>query len=338
MPYAAGLARAAIGLPHKIAQGLLLRDLTAWIRVEFLGAAARIGLIRALAQPGTSAEIAARLGLTERDLLESFLTLGASLGELARDGDRWKLKGTRAKALADPALDGMAGMVEEAVGYDSDVYLALTRRLRGEPPGDYLAEAAETVARASRLAEVVLTPFVRDLVRTQGRKRVLDVGCGTGVYLRASGDASATLTGTGVDIRPEVVDTARRNLDAWGLAHRFTVREADAQDLPDDVGGPWDLVLLFQNIYYFPADKRPELLRGLRQRLAPGGVLAVATAVADAGDPLGAHLDIVLRSTVGNYGLPTREQVREALTAAGFSSITERRLAPRQPVRAFVAR
>ena len=56
------------------------------------------------------------------------------------------------------------------------------------------------------------------------------------------------------------------------------------------------------------------------------------------GDPAAAHLDVVLRSTVGNTPLPTVAEVRGDLTSAGFTSIDERRLVPFQPLRAFVAR
>jgi hypothetical protein len=59
--------------------------------------------------------------------------------------------------------------------------------------------------------------------------------------------------------------------------------------------------------------------------------------VAGTGDPAAAHLDVVLRSTVGNTGLPTVDELRSDLTAAGFGTIDERRLAPFQPLRAVVA-
>lgn len=336
MRYSLELARAGLRIRHKLAQARLLRDFTAWIRVEFLGAAAGMGLFRALGQPRTAEELAEELAITEPQLLISFLTLGETLGELRKKDDRWALRGARARALADPTLEGWSGMAEEAVAYDADVYLTLLRRLRGEPPGDYLPQTAEMVARASRLSEPILEPFVHDLVRRLRITRVLDVGCGSGVYLRAAAGASAAATGVGVDLRPDVVAAASRNLAAWGIAHRFTAREADARAMPPDLGGPWDLVLLFQNFYYFAPSERPAVLGGLRA-LTPNGTLAVVTIVAGTSDPFAAHLDIVLRSTEGNHGLPTTKEVHDALHAGGFSTVGERRLVPGVPIRAFVA-
>jgi 4-hydroxy-2,2'-bipyrrole-5-carbaldehyde O-methyltransferase len=114
------------------------------------------------------------------------------------------------------------------------------------------------------------------------------------------------------------------------------VREADVGDLPDDLAGPWDLVVLAQNIYYFAPADRPPLLARLRS-LAPHGAVVIATAVAGLGDPVAANLDLVLRSTAGTYALPTAPELRADLTAAGLTTIDERRLAPFQPLRAFVA-
>jgi hypothetical protein len=73
------------------------------------------------------------------------------------------------------------------------------------------------------------------------------------------------------------------------------------------------------------------------RNLAPNGVLAVATAVADSGDAIARHLDLVLRSTIGNYPLSTTAEIGNELRSAGFATLDQRRLAPRQPLRAFIA-
>lgn len=336
MPYRLDVALGALRLPHKLAQTMLLRDIRTWVRVEFLGAAADAGVLAALAEPRTEDQLAERLGVVDRELLRSLLELGDAVGERRRDGERWRLRGRRARALANPALDGMAGMLEESITYDADVYGRLRRRLHGEPPGNYLEEAAELVARASRLSEFLLGPFVRDHVRRTRPTRVLDVGCGSAVYLRAVASASPSATGAGVDIKADVVAAARRNLVAWGIADRFNVHQADLRALPEELAGPWDLVFLFQNIYYFAPDERAGVLSELRL-LAPTGILVVATIIAESRNPLAAHLDVVLRSTQGNYGLPTPASIHQSLRDAGFSTVAERQLAPLQPMRAFVA-
>ena len=95
-------------------------------------------------------------------------------------------------------------------------------------------------------------------------------------------------------------------------------------------------MLLLQNVYYFADDDRITLLRRLRD-LAPAGAVVIATAVRGTGDPFAAHLDVVLRSTAGNTALPTVDELRADLAAAGFTQVEVRRLAPFQPLRALVA-
>jgi 4-hydroxy-2,2'-bipyrrole-5-carbaldehyde O-methyltransferase len=339
MRYSLEAARTGLRLRHKRAHGLLVRDFGGWLRVEFLGSAARTGLLAALGRGArTLDDLADALGGADRDLLASLLEVGVAVGVLrrSRGGSRWRLAGARARAMVDPAVDGLAALPEEAVMYGADVYRHVGDRLAGAPPGDYLAEHAELVARTSRVAEPIFSTLVADVVRDRRPRRVLDIGCGSGVYLRTVAEAAPTASGVGVDLAADVVSLARRNLTAWGLAGRFPVHQADVRDLPDDLDGPWDLVLLFQNIYYFAPADRPAVLAGLR-RLAPDGALVVGTAVRGTGDPAAAHLDLVLRSTAGSVGLPTAAEMRDALDAAGFAAVDERRLAPLQPLRGFVA-
>jgi SAM-dependent methyltransferase len=336
MRYSLELALTGLRLPHKRAHGLLARDFVSWLRVEFLGAAARAGLLAALTQPRGLDDLARELGLSDQGLLGSLLEVGVTVGELRREGDRWRLSGARARAMVDPAVDGLAALPEEAVVYGADVYRMVGERLAGAPPGDYLETHAELVARTSRVAEPILSTLVTDVVHTLRPRRVLDIGCGSGAYLRHVARASVATTGAGVDVAPEVVELARRNLASWGLGERFSVRQADLRELPDDLDGPWDLVLLLQNIYYFAPTDRPRLLGRLRS-LAPQGTVVIGTAVAGTGDPAAAHLDLVLRSTAGNVPLPTSHELRAGLANAGFATIEERRLAPLQPLRAVLA-
>jgi 4-hydroxy-2,2'-bipyrrole-5-carbaldehyde O-methyltransferase len=334
--YSVELALSGFHLRHKRAHGLLVRDFVSWLRVEFLGTAAATGVLAALVEPRTVDDLAAELGVTDPGLLGSLLAVGESVGELRADGGRWRLAGVRARAMVDPTVDGLAALPEEAVLYGTDVYRHLGDRLTGAPAGDYLAAHGELVARTSRVAEPIFGALIADLVRARRPGRVLDVGCGSGVNLRHVGDASPAVTGAGIDVDAAVVGLARRNLAGWGLGDRFTARQADVRHLPGDLVGPWDLVLLFQNIYYFADDDRTGLLTRLRT-LAPDGAVVVATAVSGTGDPAAAHLDVVLRSTLGNTPLPTVDELRTDLDAAGFARVEERRLAPLQPLRAFVA-
>ncbi|MBN2623905.1 MAG: methyltransferase domain-containing protein, partial [Acidimicrobiales bacterium] len=272
MRYSVDLALSGFHLRHKRAHGLLARDFVSWLRVEFLGTAAATGVLAALVEPRTVDELAGALstdggaGGCDPALLRSLLHVGESVGELRVDGDgRWRLAGVRARAMVDPAVDGLAALPEEAVMYGTDVYRQLGDRLAGAPPGNYLEAHGELVARTSRVVEPIFGPLLHDLVRTRRPRRVLEIGCGSGVNLRHLADASPAVTGAGLDVDAAVADQARRNLAGWGLGDRFAIHVGDVRRMPPELSGPWDLVLLMQNIYYFAGADRVEVLTRARK-------------------------------------------------------------------------
>ena len=258
------------------------------------------------------------------------------LGELRCRAGRWSLRGWRSKALAVPAADTMRAMVEEALRYDAAVYAGLGRHLRGAPPGDYLRATGAVIARASRLVEPVLAPLLRSLVAERRPRRLLDVGCGTGVYLiHAATAGGPPLGGLGVDRDAGVVALARRHLADAGLAERFEVRHADIRTIQLPAAS-FDLVLLFQNVCYFGEDERPALLRRLYGLLAPGGALLLASLFA--GPSLAAaHDDLLFRATAGCAPLPRRQELDRQLRDAGFTTTRWVQLLPLGSFHAVVA-
>jgi SAM-dependent methyltransferase len=316
---------------------LAWRDAVPFVRLHFLAVATDLGLLEELGRrPATTGQLGARLAIGDPALLDAFLRLGATLGELRCRAGRWSLRGRRSTALAMPQAETMRALVQEALRYDAAVYAGLGAHLRGAPPGDYLHTTGAVIAAASRLVEPVLAPLLRSLVAERRPRRVLDVGCGTGVYLvHAAAASGPQLTGLGVELDAGVVDLARRLLADAGLAERFPVRHADIRT----VGLPaasFDLVLLFQNIYYFAEDERPDLLRRLHGLLAPGSALVVASLFT--GRSLAAaHYDVLFRATAGCAPLPRRQELDRQLRDAGFTSTQWVRLIPRESFHAVVA-
>ena len=96
-------------------------------------------------------------------------------------------------------------------------------------------------------------------------RRYLDFACGTGrvlTYLEPFAGESF-----GVDVSPSMLAVSRAK------ARRATLVEADLTRVPEAVSGPFDLITAFR---FFPNAEptlRDEVLRELRRRLAPDGLL-----------------------------------------------------------------
>lgn len=310
----ASIARHAVSMPDRAAHALVLRDLDAWLRLQFLGVASRAGVADSLRTASSLPEIAAAAHATDLELLEALLEVGVALGEVRRRDGLYEAKGRRLRAVLGRSED-LRGLVEELVAYDSPIYAALERHLRGAPRHDYLHGVGDAVARSSRLAEPVLAPTVRAIVRSTHPESVLDVGCGTGVYLHHVLDEAPGARVVGIDPDDSAIDVARRTLAGAPAAelHTMTLDEFAAGSPPS-----FDVVMLLQNIYYWPPEERPTVLSRLR-KLAPSGTVVVATAI-PAGAAFIRHLDLVLRVTEQNWRLPTRRELASAMRHAGFDS------------------
>jgi SAM-dependent methyltransferase len=102
-------------------------------------------------------------------------------------------------------------------------------------------------------------------------QEVLEVGCGTGQgagYL--AGLARRYLAG---DSSEKILGIARAH-----YSERIKFQQLDAQQLPYE-NGSFDIVILFEAIYYLPSAER--FVAGCRRVLRPGGKVLIATANKD---------------------------------------------------------
>ena len=305
----------------------ILSDSRALSRIRFLRAAERIGLIQKLRTPGIAEEVARALGVTDVGLLRELLDVGVAVGELRSHDGRYSLKGSRVRALASEGGEALRGFTGELADYRGDVYRDLPAQLFGGERGHYLEEYDELVARASRLLEPFIARFVREIVTKRAPRTLLEIGCGTGIYVRHAAEACPQLSAVGIDISERVSALAGANFTAWGLANRCTALHADIrQPQLARLDGPFDVVTLHNNVYYFSAAERASLFSDLRRRLEPAGRLVVTSIFAGKG-LAAAEFDLVLRATAGCWPLPERAELIGEIKRAGFGAIEFHRLA-----------
>jgi SAM-dependent methyltransferase len=105
------------------------------------------------------------------------------------------------------------------------------------------------------------------------RRRLLDLGCGTGSWATAMLRANTQLTATLVDL-PIAIGATEKHVAGTGLADRATVRGADI--LTDPIPTGHDVVMLNNVIHYFAPETNRGLLARVADAVSPGALLIAA--------------------------------------------------------------
>jgi SAM-dependent methyltransferase len=110
------------------------------------------------------------------------------------------------------------------------------------------------------------------LLAVRPADRVLEIGFGPGVAIAELARAGAGHV-YGIDHSEVMVRQASKRNAAAIRAGRVTLVNASADRLPPALDGPFDVILAVNSLGFWPAPA--EQLAELRQRLAPGGRIAV---------------------------------------------------------------
>ena len=256
--------------------------------------------------------------------LRAWLEVGVTLGELKSTPAGYTLRGRLARQFARESNDALAAMFLEVFTLHHDLLLQTPARLRS---GEFLALGdtdGQLIARSSRILEPYILDVVDDATPPAGPLSVLEVGCGSGVYVRQICRRNPQARVVGLELQPEVAAFARRNLQSWGLADRTQVETADVRAFAP--AERFDLVTLHNNIYYFPVAERLDLLRRLSGFLKPGGRLLVTTGCA--GYPATMLLNLWGEMTAGAGPLPEAREFTGVMRQAGFNPVRAAELLP----------
>ncbi|WP_308118076.1 SAM-dependent methyltransferase [Streptomyces buecherae] len=303
-------------------------------RASFLAAAASSGVLRHLArQPLDAPALADELGMHgEEQLLGAWLDMGVRIGELGSRDGRYRLRGRLAKSLARPEADAYVALLEQLMRFHAPLLLDAPGMLREGRRVSIADQDGALIARSSRVLEPAVQGVVEQQVDRTAPVRLLEVGCGSGTYVRHAASLNPRLTAVAIDLQDEVVAQAQANLDKWNLSDRVEVVRGDLRTYSTEQ--KFDLVTLHNNIYYFPHGERTKVLERARSFLAPGGRLLLTTSC-QGGSPGIEMLNLWCVYADFAGPLPRPAELSEQMRDAGFTQVRSRRLVPGEEFRVF---
>ena len=307
----------------------IVKDWEAFIRMHFIYSAYESGLLKALSAPRNRDMLIRELDVKRPEVLDALLEVGLASKELELKNGLFSIKGKRSKAITGDNGDMLAAIIQGNVTYYSDAYRNASHRINGGELGEDLSKIGDVVARFSKLSEPIIKNFIANIVHGKNPMRVLDVGCGSGILLKSAYDSNGHATGVGIDIDEKVVQQARANISTWGLSDRFEIRHGDIRHIFDEIVGTFDVITLYNLLYYFDKEARFDLIKTLRKKLSPKGVLAVAMSFNSKGkDMATANLNMVNSSLKGLTPLPQLNDITSILKECGLANIKVDRFMP----------
>jgi len=264
-------------------------------------------------------------------LLEHWLNQAVFQDLLILDRDTYRLSSLGKSVLRYQDL-GLEAMYKEFVLYWGTCFRQLPDLMTGREECPSLENELKDnlISRASRSSEVFVWPVLQKKCARENWRRILDVGCGEGTYLKKLLAVFPELTGVGLEINPATCVRAEQGIEKFHDRLRIVCQ--DIFDFNNEEA--FDCCLLNNNIYYFTGSKRLELIRHLKGLLKPGGQIAILTAlrgITSSVPILPAHIPQNLMSFFlachqGFDGLPAEQEIMKLLQEAGFKKIEVRPL------------
>lgn len=171
----------------------------------------------------------------------------------------------------------------------------------------------------------LVCPFDRVLALVPDRGRLLDVGCGSGIWLTYLAQERPGLELHGVDPDARKLTLARRS----GLAPRFHLHEGLLEDVP---AAAFDVVTVLDVLCLVPDEVKAAILRASFRALSPGGTIVLKDAdtrpwwkyaPTKLEELIAVH---VLRMTVGRPAFQSLDWYAHALETCGFEEVETRRV------------
>lgn len=290
-----------------------------------------VGFFDALLREGrVDAEAFSEAKGVDREILLSLCDYLYALDLLEKSGAEYTLT-ARGRAIAGPAR----GWFEAVYGYEP-VFHALEDLLQKEKRyGDEVRRREEHVIRGSeRVEDLIHFPLAVEIIARKGFKRVLDMGCGEGTFLRRLCAADSEAVGFGIDVNSEAIERGRKAASEAGLDARIHLSVQDftkleeAGTLPQDLDAATFFLVLHERLHQ-GTEAVVSLLRSVRKAL-PGAPLLIFEVIRPSLEQMrrrpGMSVQYLLHHELSRQRLVPMEAWEDLLKEAGLRVTEARRL------------
>jgi ubiquinone/menaquinone biosynthesis C-methylase UbiE len=324
---------------------LFFRAVNAYQQPAAIKAAVELDLFTAIAEGArTATALAARCQASERGvrILCDYLVV---IGFLTKDAEGYGLTQDSAAFLDRRSPAYLGGTIEfllypPHVAAFEDLTGIVRRGTLAANGGGALEPENPMWVKFARAMVPMMMPAAQAMAQTLGGGgapvRVLDIAAGHGVFGIAFARQNPLAEVTAVDW-PNVLEVAKENARAAGVAERYHTLEGSAFDV--DFGAGYDLVLLTNFLHHFDPPTCESFLRKVHAALADGGRAATLEFVpheARVSPPVPATFAMMMLGSTPGGDAYTFPEFERMFRAAGFSR-SELRELPATPEQLIVS-
>ncbi len=268
------------------------------------------------------------------EALEGWLQMGCRLKVLTLTSKGYALTGL-ARKLALPENDATLALLQEVGSLHYRLIFETPEKIRNGELWALDNQDGALTARSSRALEPFVLEAIKRYVPTSQPCKLLEIGCGSGVYIRHAAARNPGLVALGLELQEDVAQIARENLKTWGINNPIDICTGDIRTFP--IRPDFDVATLHNNIYYFSVEERISVLGRIRGFLKEGGELLITTCCQ--GGNLGIEaLNLWAASNLHGGKLPEKAELIQQLRHAGYADVESFRLIPGDSFYAFRAK
>jgi hypothetical protein len=211
----------------------LNRMFTPFYRLGYIAALVNNGYFQALKEnPASLDELMTTMGIEKEhgEGLKAWLQVGIRLNEVNLKDGRYRLGGI-SKGLAGVAgNDALLALTEEVATLHHNLILSTPAKLKEGRKWTIRDQDGMLIARSSRILESLQNEVIDTVVPRGKSIRLLEVGCGSGIYIKRAAMRNPQLKAVGVELQASVAEMARQNVEKWGLQEQVTIESGDIRE------------------------------------------------------------------------------------------------------------